>query len=232
MGLERSIEVIPLARPEGVTGPSKADYRRLMRKPFTSRIEPTYVSGRLVPLEVQAAVGLDQFRAWHLRPILRCTEDELYVVIPWRVDVMPPLTVTVDSTRRIWQKARRSTPFRDLVEYCMIEWLHDDQLQRVVGFIQQVSTGVPLRAIVHGDFYALPAKIPHGPIVNARPLLNFTTMWKLVGAHIVDQCVPLLARARVLQCTQVALHASSNVADILRVLHDYMWFGFFHRCVW
>ena len=68
----------------------------------------------------------------------------------------------------------------------MIEWLHDDELQWVVSFIQQVSAGVPLRAIVHGDFYALPAKIPHGPIVNSRPLFNFTTMLKLVGAHIAD----------------------------------------------
>ena len=82
VGLERSFEVIPLARPEGVIGPSKTDYRRLMRKPFTTRVEPTYVSGWLVPPEVQAAVGLDQFRARHLRPILRCTEAELCAVIP------------------------------------------------------------------------------------------------------------------------------------------------------
>ena len=59
VGLERSLEVIPLARPKGVTGPSKTNYRRLMRKPFTSRIEPTCVNGRLLPPEVQAAVGLD-----------------------------------------------------------------------------------------------------------------------------------------------------------------------------
>ena len=215
MGLERSLEVIPLTLLEGVTGPSKTDYRRLMRKPFPSCIEPTYVTGRPVPREVQAAVGLDQFRAPHLRPILCCTKAELCAVIPWQVDVMPPLAVTIDTTRRILWKTRRSTPFRDLVEYCMIEWLHDDQLQWVVSFIQRVSAGVPLWAIVHGDFYALPAKIPHGPIVNACPLLNFTTMWKLVGAHIADQYIPLLARTGVLPCIQFELHASSSVADLL-----------------
>ena len=227
VGLERSLEVIPLARPKGVTGPSKTDYRRLMWKPFTSRIEPPYASGRLVPPEVQAAGGLDPFRARHLHLILRCTEAELYAVIPWRVDVMPPLAVTIDSTRRILRKSRRSTPFLDLVEYCIIEWLHDDQLQWVVSF-----HGCPPRAIVHGDFYALLAKIPHGPIVNALLLLKFTTMWKLVGAHIADQYVPLLARRGVLPCTQFALHPSSSVADLLRVLQDYMWFRFFrHRLV-
>ena len=180
-------------------------------------------------LEVQVAVGLDQFQARHLCPILRCTEAELCAVIPWRVDVMPPLTVTIDSTKRILRQAGRSTPFRDLVGYFMIEWLHDDQPQWVVGFIQQVSAGVPLRAIVHGDLYALPTKIPHGPIVNARPLLNLTTIWKLVSAHIADQCIPLLARAGVLPCTQFALHASSSVADLLGVLHDDIWFSFFRQ---
>ena len=58
-------------------GSTKSDYCRLMRKPYTAGIEPNYVSGRLVPPEVQAAVGLDEFRAHHLRPILRCTEGAL-----------------------------------------------------------------------------------------------------------------------------------------------------------
>ena len=114
----------------------------------------------------------------------------------------------------------------------MVEWLRDDQLQWVVDIIQQVAAGVPLWAIVPGDFCALQAKIPHGHIVNARPLLNFTTIWKLVGAHIADQYVLLLARARVFPCTQFALQASSCVADLFRVLHDNIWFSFFcRRCV-
>ena len=142
---------------------------------------------------------------------------------------MPALVVTIDSVKVVLCKARKSTPFRDLTEYCMIEWLRDEELQWVVEFLQSVPTGVPLRALVHGDFYALPAKVPHGPIVHARPLLNFTTMWKLVGAHMAHQYVPLLARATVLPCTQFALHASSSVANLLRVLHDYVWFRFFRR---
>ena len=49
-----------------------------------------------------------------------------------------------------------------------------------------------------------------------------------------DQYVPLLARAGVLPCTQFALHPSSSVANLLRVLHDYIWFNFFAgvACVW
>ena len=90
---------------------------------------------------------------------------------------MPSLVVTIDSVWVVLQKARKSTPFDDLIEYCTIEWLRKEELQWVVEFLQSVSTGVPLRARVHGDVYALPAQVPHGHIVNARPLLDFTTMW-------------------------------------------------------
>ena len=128
VGLERSLEVVPLARPGEVKGPAKSDYRPLLRKPYTARIEPTYVSCRLVPPEVQAAVGVDQFRARHSRPILRYTQEELCAVVPWRTAVMPPLVVTIDSVKWVLRKARKSTPFGDLIQYCMIEWLHDTEL--------------------------------------------------------------------------------------------------------
>ena len=64
-------------------------------------------------------------------------------------------------------------------------------------------------------------------MAQSSPLLNFTTMWKLVRAHIAHQYVPLLARVGVLPCTQFGLHASSSVGDLLRVLHDHVWFRFF-----
>ena len=87
----------------------------------------------------------------------------------------------------------------------MIEWLHDAQPQWVVDFIRNVVARVSLDILVHGDFSALPAKIPHGLIANARPLLNFTTMWKIISAHIADQYVPLSAQTGVLPCTRSML---------------------------
>ena len=67
---------------------------------------------------------------------------------------MPSLVVTIDFVKAVLRKAWKSTPFRDLIECCMIEWLRDEELQWVVEFLQSVSTGVPLRALVHGDFHA------------------------------------------------------------------------------
>ena len=128
VGLERSLEVVPSARPGAIRGPAKSDYRWLLRKPYAARIEPTYVTGRLVPPEVQAAVGREQFCARHLRPILRCTHEDLCAMVPWRVTVMPSLVITADSVRTVLRKAQKSTPFRDLIEYCMSEWLRDTEL--------------------------------------------------------------------------------------------------------
>ena len=66
-------------------------------------------------------MALDQFRAHNLRPILRYTQEELCAVVPWRLTVMPSLAVTIDSVRTLLRKASKSTPFRDMIEYCMIE---------------------------------------------------------------------------------------------------------------
>ena len=145
---------------------------------------------------------------------------------------MPDLVVTMDSVRVMLRNARRCTPFRDLAEYCMIEWLCEEELQWVIEFMQSVFVGVPLRPS-SWRLLRFACRVPYGPIVNARPLLNFATIRKLVGAHIASRYVPLLARARVLPCTQFALHASSSVVDLLRVLHDYVLFRFSagNRCV-
>ena len=100
---------------------------------------------------------MDQFWARHLRPLLRCTADDLCAIVPWRVPEMPPLAVSIDSVKTLLCKARRFTPYRDLLEYCMLEWLQDPELQWVADFIQNVSVGTPLRSVVNGDFYAHPA---------------------------------------------------------------------------
>ena len=142
---------------QGVLEPQKWDYRRLLLQSFMPRIEPTYVRGCLVSPEIQSAVGLDQFKA---TLVLCCTVSDHYLIIPWAMPMMPPLLVTVDSTRHILRKAKRTTPYKDLIEYCMLEFLAGDQLQWVVDFFQDIARNRPLSVLVHGDFYALPSKVP------------------------------------------------------------------------
>ena len=51
---------------------------------------------------------------------------------------MPSLVDTLDCVIVVLLKARRSTPYRDLVEYWMIQWLHEEELQWVVQLMQSV----------------------------------------------------------------------------------------------
>ena len=103
----------------------------------------------------------------------------------------------------------------------MLEWLHGTHLQWVVGFVFNVANGAPLLILVHGGFYALPNKVPHRPIANARRLQNVATTWKFIREHIACQYVPLLTHGCVL--LQFALHAPTCVAHRLRVIQHYIW---------
>ena len=60
VGLERSLEVVLFACPGGGGGVHSPREVRLplpFAQAIPSHIEPTYVSGRLIPPETQAAVG-------------------------------------------------------------------------------------------------------------------------------------------------------------------------------
>ena len=72
----------------------------------------------------------------------------------------------------------------------MWESLHDEEVQWVVDVIRSVADGVPLDLLAHGGFHALPSKLPHGSIANARPLLHFTRQWKPIRAPIVVRPAP------------------------------------------
>ena len=77
---------------------------------------------------------------------------------------------------------------------------------------------------MHGDFYALLSKVPHGPIANAKPLLDFTTMWKLITVHIDNQYIPPAYSIWCLALYSVYFACSILYGNLLCVLHDFMWF--------
>ena len=62
--------------------------------------------------------------------------------------------------------------------------LEDENLQYLTDFYNRSLQGEPFDDIFAGDFYTLPNKLPHCPIANARPLLNFTTVWKILSGII------------------------------------------------
>ena len=46
----------------------------------------------------------------------------------------------------------------------------------LVTFVNCVLQGHIVPRLLHGDFYALPNKLPHGPVSNTRPMVNMTTL--------------------------------------------------------
>ena len=60
----------------------------------------------------------------------------------------PPLQVVRDYTQSILPTSKKTTPHRDLIEYCMIEWLHDARLQRGVDPLRNVALGVRVDILV------------------------------------------------------------------------------------
>ena len=72
--------------------------------------------------------------------------------------------------------------------------------------------------LLQGYLYALPNKLLHSPVSNARPLLNTTTVWKLVAMVIAAHYLPLLCKQGVIPLTQFDLHKKSSAVDLLRVL--------------
>ena len=85
-----------------------------------------------------------------------------------------------------------------------------------------------LHKAFQGHFYALPNEIPHGPTANARPLLNFTTIWKVFSTCLKQCLTPLLCAAHVIPPSQIALHGGASAIDTLPVIHDHIldrWFA-------
>ena len=64
------------------------------------------------------------------------------------------------------------------------------------------------------ETYAPPNKNPHGPVSNARPLMNLTTAWQLVAMTIVTHYLPLLRQRNVIPLTKFALYRQSSAVDL------------------
>ena len=91
----------------------------------------------------------------------------------------------------------------------------------MAALYNRAITGESNSVLYQGDFYALPNKLPHGPIANARPLLNFATMWKMLSGCVNNHLAPFLCAAEIIPTTKFALLGGSSTVDLLRVLHDY-----------
>ena len=202
--------------------PRKPLYRKIFRQPYNASLEPTYVSQHNAHADMIGLVALDQFRQRHLSPPLYMNRNDILQWVQWDPPQFPPLTLTVSFLRKVLKKFPRSTPFRNLLEARMVNFLSDSQLLHLVQLYNTWLAGGDMDGIYWGDFYALPNKLPHGPIANARPLLNFHTLWKIFSASIKKHVTHLLCQSQVIPVTQFALWGKSSANDVLRVIHDHV----------
>ena len=205
----------------GAPAPSKRHYKLVTQAPQTARLEPPYTAGEITPTELLGAVGVDQFRQRHLAPLMHLTPQQVQQWLQWTPANIPTLVITVPRIRKIIRKANRTSPFRDLLEYMHVGLLKDNHLDSLAALYNRAITGEPNSVLYQGDFYTLPNKLPHGPIANARPLLNFATPWKILSGCVKDHLAPFLCAAEIIPTTQFALWGGSSTVDLLRVLHDY-----------
>ena len=98
----------------------------------------------------------------------------------------------------------------------------DDQLIFLSTLYNRWYQGEHLHAIYKGDFYALPNTKPHGPIANAKPLLNFTTIWKVFSECLQTFLTPILCATQVIPPLQFALYVGALAIDTVRVVHDFI----------
>ena len=124
--------------------------------------------------------------------------------------------------------ASHTTPYQDYLEYKFLRFVLDKQLERSSQIDNRWYNGEYLHKVFQGAFYPLPNKIPHGPIANAQPLLDFTTIWKFISACLKQFLTPILCTAHVIPPSQLALHGGASAIDTLRVIHDQIldrWFA-------
>ena len=110
----------------------------------------------------------------------------------------------------------------------MLRFLSDDHLCIPTDIYNRWLKGEKMTCLYWGDFYALPNKVPHGPIANARPLLNFHTLWKVFSTILKQHTTESLCEAELIPKTQFALWGKSLAIDLIRVLHDFILDRWFH----
>jgi len=127
--VDRQLRVAPVTAlcVDGAPAPSRRHYKLVTSAASTARLEPAYTAGETTPTDLLGAVAVDQFRQRHLAPPLNMTAEEVRQVLQWTPVPFPKLVVTSRKLKRVIQRARYTSPYRDLIEYCHVGMLSEEQ---------------------------------------------------------------------------------------------------------
>ena len=156
---------------------------------------------------------MDQFRQrTFVAPPFYMSQLDMRKYLPWQLVTLPRLELSGRILRQVSRESPDSTPFPDRLEYRFLRIPADEHLDGLAQMYQRWYQGEDITSIFRGDFYAPPNKLPHGPIANARPLLNFTMLWKVFSSVLKRYLTPVLCASGVIQPLQFALYGGSSVA--------------------
>ena len=115
----------------------------------------------------------------------------------------------------------------------MLRYLWDEHLQMLADICRHWLSGEEMTCLYWGDFYALPNKVPEGPMANACPLLTFHTLWKVFSTMLKQHLSERLCEAELIPKTPFALRGKSSATDLIPVLHDFILDCWFHgKCAY
>ena len=230
VNIERLLQISPIMPQSQASkdAPQCPLYRRIFRNTQTIRIEPTYVSGVSPSVEFFGVIDMDQFRQRHLSPPFYMHRSDIQKYLSWQPINLPHFELNGRILRSVLLDSPDSMPFHDHLEYRFLRILTDEHLGRLAQLYLRWYHGENITSIFQGDFYALPNKVPHGPIANVRPLLNFTTLWKVFSSVLKRYVTRALCHSRVIPLLQFALYGGSSAVDVLRVVHDHVLDRWFH----
>ena len=160
--------------------------------------------------------------------------EHIQYYMQWAPLTIPNIQFTAQMIIYTLSNASYTTPYQDPLEYKFLRFLSDKQLGCLAQIYNRWYHGEYLHKVFQGDFYAPPNRIPHGPIANARPLLNFTTIWKVFSACLKQFLDPILCAAHVIPPSPFALHGGASAIDTLQVIHNHIldrWFAHLLVCM-
>jgi hypothetical protein len=223
--LERELGLTPKPKPKDMA--NKAHYKKYVTlyKRYV-RFDAMYSSREPAPPAIQAQITADQVRARHLSATCYATVP---MVTEWTGWVARPILLPVITIRildKVIRKLGTTAPYHDLISHPMIKMMGPEHKLILLAYINQSLREGAANAALRGDFYPLLKKLPHIFVSKTRPIVNMTTLWKLIASCLKVYLQPVFLEQGLIPLTQMALHGSTSA--LMRVLHDWIWWRWQH----
>ena len=197
-----------------------AHYRAVFRTVLEAPVRPRFTTLLCPPALSQPHVALEQLRSKHLRPSHNLTLPLILAITGWLTTPLTVLPPDVETLHRIIAASPNSAPAHDGISFATLKLLEPRHLLPLVRVITLGLEGEPLPHVSEGTFFAIPKK-NRGPfIADSRPIVNMTTLTKVITSWVRDLLRPHCLTHGYVTHHQFAAFPRCSTHDLIRVLHD------------